>query len=425
MKIAFVHQPIFFVPVNKSISVPLLVHEIASRLAKSHEVIVYAAANGSHKKVVDDDGIHYQGVPVSVDKFLLKVLKGWRKLTGFRNPKQPPFGSNTYYSRYIWEVANDLKKQQCDIVHILNLSQAIPVIRALNPNIKIVLRMGMDWLAQLDKKMVEQRLKDVDLIIGCSEYITDRIRKRFPQFADRCQTVHNGTDVDRFLSQNNSDEMPSNSPKQLLFVGRVSPEKGVHVLIDAFQKVVKEYPQVQLQIVGKATMLPLSELVAMSDHPNVQELASFYPGDYLSNLQNRMSPDVASQVVFTGNVSHAKLDDYFQKADIFIHPSIFDDPFPNAVLEAIASGLPIVATCAGGVVESVADGKTGLLVERSDADALAEAILRLLTDDELRTSMGQAARQRALEMFSWERTVADLLSHYTHLLEGEKTLQTS
>ncbi|MBD2102621.1 glycosyltransferase family 4 protein [Leptolyngbya sp. FACHB-261] len=420
MKIAFVHQPIFYVPITRSISVPMLTHEIARRLAKSHEVLVYAAGRDFEKRVVNEEGVHYQGMPVGIDKWLLKALKGWRKLSGFNDPTKPPFGSDFYYPNYIWQVAKDLKAQQCDVVHILNLSQAIPVIRALNPNIKIVLRMGMDWLTLLDRAMVERRLQQVDLIIGCSEYLTEGIRNRFPQLADRCQTVHNGIAAEDYLGINHGQRSAPGNVKRLLFTGRVSPEKGVHVLLDAFEKVVEQYPEVQLEIVGKEAILPLSELIHLSDNPQVKELADFYPGSYLANLKGRISLEVANKITFTGGVPHSKLNHYLQNADIFIHPSIFDDPFPNAVLEAMAAGLPVIATRTGGIVESVEDGKTGLLVERSNAEMLAVAILRLLSDEPLRASMAQASQQRALREFSWEKVVETLLCEYQNLLQLPK-----
>ncbi|MBE9125748.1 MULTISPECIES: glycosyltransferase family 4 protein [unclassified Coleofasciculus] len=418
MKIAFVLQPIFRVPVNKSISIPLLNHELAKRLALSHEVIVYAGGNRIHKKIICDDGILYYGMPTGADEVFLKVFKGWRLISRFRNDQQPLFGYSFYYGGYILQVALDLRKQKCDVVHIHHLSQSIPVIRAINPEIKIVLHMNMDWLTQLDHLMIETRLSQSDLILGCSNYITERIRQRFPQVADRCHTVFNGVDVDHFIEKDYSSTITNNAVKRILFVGRVSPEKGVHTLLDAFKKVVEDYPDVQLDIIGKQLVLPLNELIALSDDTKVKELASFYSGSYLSSLKNRLPLHVASQVSFVGGIPNLQLLNFYHKADILIFPSIWNEPFGISNVEAMASGVPVVATRVGGVLEIVEDGKTGLLVERDDSTALSNAILYLLSNDNERKSMGQAGRQRAVELFSWDKLAEKLMYHYRNLFEN-------
>jgi glycosyltransferase involved in cell wall biosynthesis len=77
----------------------------------------------------------------------------------------------------------------------------------------------------------------------------------------------------------------------------------------------------------------------------------------------------------------------------------------------------VVATKGGGIPELVVDGETGILVERGNFSALAEAILRLLSDEELRKSMGKAARKRAIELFSWQKISKDLMVQYEKLVD--------
>lgn len=88
------------------------------------------------------------------------------------------------------------------------------------------------------------------------------------------------------------------------------------------------------------------------------------------------------------------------------------------IIEAMAMGVPVVATRCGGIPEIVVDGETGFLVERGDSTALAQAILRLLSDEDLRKSMGKAARKRAVELFAWEKIAANLLNYYKKICEG-------
>jgi glycosyltransferase involved in cell wall biosynthesis len=105
-------------------------------------------------------------------------------------------------------------------------------------------------------------------------------------------------------------------------------------------------------------------------------------------------------------VFHEKLAEYYRSADVFVFPSIWDEPFGIPVIEAMAAGLPVVATRVGGVVETVEDGKTGFLVPPADSHALAEAISALVQDRALRERLGAAGRERALELFSFDSAAA-------------------
>jgi glycosyltransferase involved in cell wall biosynthesis len=431
VKIAFVHQPIGTISSSDpGGAIELWIYEVARRLARSSEIIVYAKKGRHQKKFEYNQGVRYRRVSTAVDEWFTFISKALNKLERFslfkkikafvffRNFKRPLFASKLFYLTYVLQVARDLKRENCDIVHLHNFSQFVPIIRAFNPKIKIVLHMHCEWLTQLDQTMIENRLRKVDLIIGCSEYITKKIRLAFPQFAERCQTIYNGVDVHHFVSRNRCVLANKNGIKRLLFVGRVSPEKGVHVLLEAFQEVVKRYPQAQLQIVGSESIPRIEFIVTLSDDPKVSDLVSFYNRSYISHLKDKVSSDVANHVSFTGFVSRQQLINCYQHADVFVFPSVWNEPFGMPLIEAMATEVPVVATRSGGITEIVKDGKTGILVERNNASELAEATLRLLGNEDLRKSMGKTARKRAVEFFSWERIVDDLLYQYKNICEG-------
>lgn len=417
MKIAFVNQPGgSVVPPVQDGSIEIWTYEVARRLARSGDVIFYAKRGRFQKKVQHYEGVHYRRVSVAVDHWLIRLLK---RFSGFRNVRRPLFSSGLYYLGYILQVANNLRRHKCDIVHVHNYAQFVPVIRAFNPKIKIVLHMHCEWLTQLDRGMIERRLGKADLVIGCSEYITETIRRSFPQFASRCQPIFQGVDVNQFVGKSGDRATKGKDAKRLLFVGRVSPEKGLHVLLQAFEKVLERYPQVQLEIVGPKRQLPLEYLVALSDDDKVSGLASFYDGrsrrSYFYHLQRRLTPNLASHVTFCGSVPYANVINHYRDADILVNPSL-SESFGRSLIEAMACQMPVIATRVGGMVEIVEDGKTGLLVAPGDATALAEAILRILSDEGLRNSMGQAGRQRVLQCFSWGRIAESLLRLYKHTL---------
>jgi glycosyltransferase involved in cell wall biosynthesis len=125
-------------------------------------------------------------------------------------------------------------------------------------------------------------------------------------------------------------------------------------------------------------------------------------------------------VSFAGLVSRHQLIKFYQNASVFVFPSVWNEPFGMPIIEAMAAGLPVVATVSGGITEIVKNGETGLLVERGDASALAEAILRFLSDEDLRNSMAKASRKRAVELFSWECVVDNLLHLYRNICEDNE-----
>jgi glycosyltransferase involved in cell wall biosynthesis len=305
----------------------------------------------------------------------------------------------------------DIRREGCDIVHIHQCSQFASIIRKFNPKTRIILHMNCEWLTQFAPELIVQRLKDPDLIVGCSEHISGLIRDRFPEIAGRCGTIPNGVDTGQFTPLAVDGRSGSKDPgiKRLAFVGRVSPEKGVHVLLDAFSQVVTRWPNVELEIVGPVGTLPIDFLVALSSDPLVAGLTVFYrDSSYGDHLRKRINKAWEHQVKFTGSIRNDAVAERYHAADILINPSL-SESFGMTVVEAMACGKPVIVTRVGGMQETVQHGKNGLIVRPGDASDLAEAILYLLHNDGLRTAMGRAGRTRAAELYSWETVVATWL----------------
>jgi glycosyltransferase involved in cell wall biosynthesis len=429
MKIAIVHQPINTIsPINRNGSVEIITYEMARGLARHCDVVVYAKKGPNQKEFEYNQGVRYQRISTVFDEWhnylqygvdkleklfgVNTVSQSIRRTLLFRNAKRPLFSSRWYYRNYALQVARHLRKENCDIVHIHTFSQFVPVIRAFNPKIKIVLHMHCEWLTQLDYELIENRLRYADLIIGVSGYITEKIRRRFPQFAKRCQTVYNAVDIEAFAKEKRQNVADKNGTKHLLFVGRVSPEKGVHVLLEAFHKVLRQYPCVQLKIAGYQGSLAFEKLSALSNDPKEMDLKRFYGSNYISYLKNQLSLSEMGHVSFLGAIPHRLLPKLYRNADVCVVPSVCNEPGAMPVVEAMVAGVPVVATRGGGVPEIVVDGKTGLLVERGDPSALAKAILLLLTDERLRESIANASREQAIESFSWDKTIEKLFRLY-------------
>lgn len=406
MRVAFINQPWNAAdPPVESGSVAIWVYEVARRLARSCQVTVYANRCRVGKRTEYVEGVYYRYVSTLLDRSVLRAL---HLVSDLYRPSYPYFAHWLHYLGYAVKVSLDLRRTGCDIVHVQNLSQFVPIIRALNPAIGIVLHMHCEWLTQLDPGMIRRRLEKTDSVVGCSEYVTEKIRRRFPDLADRCRTIYNGVDV---RSHGTRTGRKDGAARRILFVGRISPDKGLHVLLEAFRKVVQEHPAAQLDIVGPQAAPPVASVFRLADDPKVSALVSFCGRDYLTCLKEQVASQGLERVSFSGAVPHSALADRYAAADVYVQPS-FTETFGVPIAEAMAAGVPAIGTRVGGIPEVIEDGTTGWLVERGDARALADAILRLLGDNDLRRSMGISARRRAVNLFSWERIVQDLRSLY-------------
>jgi glycosyltransferase involved in cell wall biosynthesis len=283
--------------------------------------------------------------------------------------------------------------------------------------------MQCDWLVQLDQKLIEPRLRMAHRITGCSDYVTDGIRRRFPAVADRCRTFHNATHA--FDTREATGERADNQPAQILqilFVGRVSPEKGVHVLLDAFKRVLAQRPNTKLILLGGIGSMPKEYYLDLADPAEQQDLARFYDNDYLQLLRSQLSEHELAHVSFEGGVLNDSLGPYYRAADVAVFPSVWQEPFGIVIVEAMARGCAVVATRSGGIPEIIESGKSGLLVERNDSDSLASALLKLLDDSALRQRLGDAARQRVENCFTWERVAHHIANEYLQLGQSEADL---
>jgi glycosyltransferase involved in cell wall biosynthesis len=283
-----------------------------------------------------------------------------------------------------------------------------------------VIHLHWECLPELDAAMVRRCLQEADLIIGCSDAITRKIREHFPEFSARCKTIYNGTDLSQFAPQEDSELQKKDGPT-LLFVGRISPEKGIHVLLDAFRIVLKKFPDARLQIVGPIGSAPPQFHVAISDDKRVQELAQFYnlpparPDFYYQQLLKKLSASEMQNVSLCGHIPYTQMPDVYRNADLLISPSL-SEAFGLPVCEAMASGVPVVASEVGGLPELITSGETGLLCQPGNPDSLAESIILLLEDEELRQNLKTRAIQRIEGRFSWETITEELLKQYQALM---------
>jgi glycosyltransferase involved in cell wall biosynthesis len=188
--------------------------------------------------------------------------------------------------------------------------------------------------------------------------------------------IPNGVHVDSFPPRR--AERPRGGPPTVITVANLRPEKNHETLIAAAAVLAPRFPGLRLRIVGTGPRREaLQALVA--------------------------SRGLHHHVEFLGHREDVPA--LLADADVFVLPSR-SEAFPNSAIEAMAAGLPVVATAVGGLRELIDDGRTGLLVPRpDDAGALAGAVERVLADDALAARLGAAARAEARERYSFDRMV--------------------
>lgn len=173
----------------------------------------------------------------------------------------------------------------------------------------------------------------------------------------------------------------------IVFAGRLSRTKGVHVLLDAFATVIQELPMARLEILGSGhdeqTFVRQAEFLGLGD-----------------------------AVVFLGWADKTMIDAHLSRAAVVAFPSIYPEAFGITGIEAMIRGKPVVAFDVGGVSDWLQNGSTGIALEVGDTTGFAGALHDLLGDDARRKSMGRAARRKALDKFTADVHLARLMQIY-------------
>jgi glycosyltransferase involved in cell wall biosynthesis len=222
--------------------------------------------------------------------------------------------------------------------------------------------------------------------------------KHVPAMIDRpVHAVPKGVDSDLFRPDGADmrAKLGLTGRRVVLSAGRFVPLKNVALLVDAFALVRRADPTAHLLLVGEGPERPALE-------------------------RHAARLGIADAVSFAGYVSQNRMAPYYRTADVFALPSDFDNS-PNVVLEAMACGLPVVATDVGGVAEFVAVNRGGSLVPRGDAAAMAGALGEWLSDAGRRRAASVFNRQLVVERYSWRASAERLLEVYREVLDRRRT----
>lgn len=233
-------------------------------------------------------------------------------------------------------------------------------------------------------------VRNIDGITTCSRFNGERIEERYRRPAE---IIYNGVDTKQFHPMPVDDELRAaiglkKGDKVIIYAGRLVRLKGVDYLLDAFARLPHTVE---------------TGLLLIGDGPEKETLR-----------QRSQELGIAEKVVFAGYVPNHELPRYYSLAYAAVLPTVTEEAFGIAIAEAMACGIPVIATNVGGIPE-VADPE--LLVKPADSGEIAARLLFLLDDEARRREIGERGRRKVAEMFTWSAVVDRLLNYCNGLME--------
>jgi glycosyltransferase involved in cell wall biosynthesis len=242
----------------------------------------------------------------------------------------------------------------------------------------LAVKMLSGRLFQVERSLLRHANVITAVSQSCAKELTE-----YHKFDGRITVVGNGVDSTIFTPAQGKSGEP-----YVLYTGRLETRKGLIDLIEAAGYVCQKHKDAKFVLVGKGTIEGM-----------------------LRKMTRKLG--LEQNFLFTGHISdRSRLIRYIQGAMVYVLPSYYEG-LPTSLLEAMACGIPSIATNVEGSSEAIADGETGLLVPPRDPPMLAEAILKLLDDENLRTRIGANARKCVVENYDWELVVDRIEAIYS------------
>jgi sugar transferase (PEP-CTERM/EpsH1 system associated) len=308
--------------------------------------------------------------------------------------------------RLYFKLAKAFRQHRIHIAHTHSWATLLEgVIGAKLARVPIIIH-GEHGTMKTDTKMhiYLQRLlwHTTDQVLSVSEVLRENLHTTIGFPKERIRVIANGVELSRFQSSRNGVDYKARlglPPEALTFgtVGRLVPVKAYPILLKASKLVFQQIPQAHLLIVGEG---PLNDVL----------------------LQMVRKYDMADRVRFLG--WRPDVPEILKALEVYVLASE-SEGMSNTILEAMASGLPVVATAVGGNPELVVEGETGLLVPPYHPRALASAVTKLLQDPARRLMMGEAGRHRIEKEFSLETMVRNYANLYVEVFARRFELEGS
>jgi len=294
----------------------------------------------------------------------------------------------------------EASSEQYDLIHIFNRPKLVLPVASVKPNARIVLSMHNDMFNPLKLSKVEGNavVERVETIVTISNYIGAAICKDYPQAEPKIRTIYSGVDLSKFAPWKQSQEALRDrdsirnqhklgNKKVILFVGRLSRNKGPHVLVRAMSDL--KHSDAVLVIVG----------------------AAWYSDDRISDYiayLRALAEKSPIPVMTTGYVQASEVHKWFCAADVFVCTSIWEEPLARVHYEAMAAGLPLITTARGGNPEIIR-GNNGVIIQNpEDPLEYASNLNNMLSNVNNARQMGLHGRKLVEDHFTWNHVAGQI-----------------
>lgn len=355
------------VPAFKGGSVEICMDAIAKKIARHHKVTLISRRHPKYPHVSTSRNLKYIRVPSGTP------------------------------GRYLASVLAYLRGKHYDWIQIDNRPRFITPIKNLFPNIPISLFLhSLTFVSapMISRDRAAKHLSRADMIVANSNSLERELKSRFNHLHDKIKQVYLGVDLNQFRPPTLTQRKQLRSRYGLkgsfvfAFAGRIISRKGIPVMMKALSQVRKSVPNVKMIIAGNGK-----------------------PG-YIAKLKD-LAKRLHITAKFIGYKSHHSMHEVYWLADCFVCPSQKHEAFGLVNVEAMAAGIPVVASRIGGIKEIISHAKNGYLINRySSAHDFAIIMEKLAQNPALASSLGKQARKDVVNRFSWTHTANNLSNLY-------------
>lgn len=376
--IAIVSPGSFVVPSATSSSVELVIEQVARRMTHEVRPVVFGRTSRIRPSLEETDGVRYVRV---------------------RAPS--PLA-------YIRNVSRKLAEYKPQVIQVENRPRFVRYLRRVYPRANLLLVLhSLVFVSEPHIGEAELRscLAAADGIIVNSFFLKEQIIRKAPRVKHKIAVNHLGVDTGRFTPRwtaeaeawrrRTLEQMGLAGKKIVMYVGRLIPLKGVDYVLRAMPKIIEREPNAVLLIIGSASY------------------GSDRTTPYVRHL-HKLGAQMPNHVRFISYVPHTEIALWYRIADVLVVPSTRREAFGLVNVEAMATGVPVVAARIGGMKEIIEHEQTGYLIDVPLLESeLPLRIHSLLATKETARRFGEQSIQRVHEQFSWERTVRRWLAIYS------------
>lgn len=377
MKIAFIcTEKLAFPPVNGG-AIQTYLEGALPILSKHHEITVFSIEDPKLPSKAIVSGVKYIRLPASTSE---EYVRGIKK-----------FLTDAF-----------------DLIHVFNRPRWVPFLsKGLTCAFSLSLHNEMFLPKKISTNLANACIDRVSFITTVSQFIANGVKELYPSATSKLHPVYSAVDCNIYNPIWNNDKNSYRSVlrtkyglqnhKTILYVGRLTPKKGTHIVLDAMNSVMNSHPNTALMIIG----------------------SKWYGGnetnDYIELLK-RLSNQLKGPVIFTGFLSPYEIPKYYSIGDIFVNLSQWREPLARVHYEAMAAGLPIITTNRGGNAEVMEEGVNGFVIDDYENPRVLEKnIVRLLDNKDLALELGVNGRKIAEEKYSFNRLANDLLNLFDNI----------